>query len=168
MGITLLEIESKKFKEFGQWNTTPPYAAIAFLGHLDLDLGSRNDTGHSQWMSEKPQLWQLDVACDLVRDRGLRYLWPDYCCPVMESSRLASSRLEHLEACYERACWCLVFTPKSLYQHFHWHLDPDGQISGWPQPATQRTAGGATNKRQNFVTDDHIRCQYDYNIFTAA
>ncbi|WDK16684.1 HET and ankyrin domain protein [Colletotrichum graminicola] len=129
MGTTLLEIESKQLKEFGQRNTTPPYAAIDFLGHLDPDLdlvSSRNDTGHSQWMSEKPELWQLDIACDLVRDRGLQYLWPDYWHSVTESSGLGSSRLEHLAACYERACWCLVFTPKSLYQHFHRATNSNG------------------------------------------
>ncbi|KAK2058725.1 hypothetical protein LY76DRAFT_48005 [Colletotrichum caudatum] len=120
MGITLLEIESKQLKKFSQWNTTPAYAAIAFLGHLDLDLISPGyEVGHSHWVSGNPELWQLDVACDLVRGRGLHYIWPDYWCPILESSGLASNRLEHVETCYERARWCLVLAPRSLYQHLH-------------------------------------------------
>ncbi|KZL66335.1 HET and ankyrin domain protein [Colletotrichum tofieldiae] len=136
MGITLFGIESKRFEEFSQWTTTPPYAAVASIGHpsLDWDLGpTGKDIRRSQPMSAKPELQRFEAACGLARDRGLQYVWPDCWCANLKSGGIPSHTLESWKACYERARWCLVLMPVSLYRQFHGHLYANGNIPGWPQ-----------------------------------
>ncbi|KZL64220.1 het and ankyrin domain protein [Colletotrichum incanum] len=157
MGITLFGIESRRFEEFNQWTATPPYAAVASIGHPSRDLNldpTGKEIHRSQPISGKPELQRFEAACGLARDRGLQYVWPDSWCADVKSGGISSHRLESWKACYGRARWCLVLMPESLYRQFHGQLHPNGNNSGWTQgPYTKESfLGLLIASRMEFFT----------------